>query len=70
MGHKHKEVDAIIDQLLAQRWRVEYRARGTKYLAWPPGGRGRPVPIHLTPGDWRWRANLVGVLRRAGAQID
>lgn len=65
----NKEVEAILDQLRAQKWRVTRPLRTTKYLAWPPDGVTRPVPIHETPSDYRWRRNLVAMLRKAGADI-
>lgn len=65
----NKEVEAILEVLRDQNWRITRLGRKPKLLAWPPDGETRPVPIHETPSDWRWRENLIGVLRRAGADI-
>lgn len=64
-----KEIEAILDVLREQGWRITRPGRKSKFLAWPPDGVTRPVPIHATPSDWRWRENLIGLLRRAGADV-
>lgn len=66
----NKEVAALIDVLKGQGWRVTRAKRASKYLLWSPDGEGRPIPVHETPSDARWRRNLVGQLRRAGAEVD
>lgn len=63
----NKEINRILRELEEQDWRIE-RVVG-KFLAWPPDGVSRPVPVHESPSDHRWRKNLISVLRRAGADI-
>lgn len=69
MSRVMREVELIVAQLRAQHWRVT-STRRTKLMAWPPNGTDRPVPIHLTPSDARWRKNLVARLKNAGAEIE
>ncbi len=63
-----KEIHDIVAQLESQGWFVDRTTKG-KWLAWPPDGVTRAIPIHLTPSDHRWKKNLVAQLRRAGAVI-
>lgn len=64
----NKEVTKLIRQVQSwPGWRVEDRARG--YAVFPPDMSERPITIHKTPSDHRWRANTIANLRRAGGPI-
>ena len=63
----HKEVREIAAKLEAQGWRVVKGAKHT--IAYPPD-RSRPaVILPETPGERRWKQNLISQLRRSGAEL-
>lgn len=63
MGSSRKEVQAVIDEVLAQGWVLD--DRGDKVLLYSPDGR-TIVTLHWTPSDRRWRENAYRDLRRGG----
>lgn len=64
----HKEVREIARKLEAQGWRIDYQ-RKTHAVAYPPDRSHRPIPLPGTPSGPRWKSNLIGQLRRAGADL-
>ena len=63
-----KDVTKLIRQIRDwPGWRVEEATRG--YVVYPPDKTKRPIAIHKTPSDHRWRANTIADLRRAGGPI-
>ncbi len=63
----HKEVAEIAEALEAQGWTIDY---GREHpMACPPDKTRACVPLPSTPGRGRWKQNLIGKLRRSGADL-
>lgn len=59
------DIKQIRQALIAQGWRIEAR-KGGHDMAYPPDPSKRAVPLPGTPGQGRWRENLIATLRRSG----
>ncbi|MGO9873441.1 MAG: hypothetical protein ACLPVY_06540 [Acidimicrobiia bacterium] len=63
----NREVRDIVRRLESQGWRIE---SGSKhYLAYPPDLTKAIVTIPSTPSGGRWKQNLIGQLRKSGADL-
>jgi hypothetical protein len=63
-----REMNQLIERLRRQRWRCR-RTKGGHWRCLPPDKTQRPVFAPCSPGDHRWRDNLLRDLRRSGAQL-
>lgn len=69
MARESKEVREIIEKLEAQGWRIERNPKTGYTFAYPPDKTKRPVKLPTSPGQYRWKQNLIAVLRRNGADL-
>ena len=61
---KDKRLDDLLDELKAQRWRLQPTKKGV--MAYPPDRTKQGVSIHKTPSDVRAWDNQLTQLRRSG----